>query len=224
MHACIFVKGAKIKKMPCEILMTYENYRYIGHILPSCVALFLSPSEWRQFLWESERERKWEIIFPVQTNGLWLRKAGLKLEWCGKQCTFAFKSIWPAKAPFLISKTRQLQPITSIYFPFSFSFLSCSCMQKKENVWMILSFVTITDDPLKRNHYLWLWNGFIYLFSSLPASSEGVSERSMRQRGLTEECVSACGSWRQSLEQFLKLLTSVWRLAQGLRARSVWSM
>lgn len=108
--------------------MTYKNYRYLEHKLSSYVTLSLSFRE-RAI---SSRERKWEIIFPVQTNGLWLCETGLKLKWSEKQCAFAFKSIWPAEAPFPISKTRQLQPITSIHFPFSFSFLSCSCMQKRK--------------------------------------------------------------------------------------------
>lgn len=134
-HACIRVQGAEIKNGLWNTPW-HENYRYLGHKLSSYVtlslSLFLLEREGNFSEWERERERKWEIIFPVQTNGLWLHEAGLELEWSEKQCTFAFKSIWPAKAPFPISKTRQLQPITSIHFPFSFSFLSCSCMQKRK--------------------------------------------------------------------------------------------
>ncbi len=99
-HACIHVQAAQIKN---GLWNTPWHIRIIDTLSTSCLPMSLS-------------QRKLEIIFPVQTNGPWLCETGLKLKWSEKLCAFAFKSIWPAKAPFSISKTKQLQPITSIHF------------------------------------------------------------------------------------------------------------
>lgn len=155
------------------------------------------------------RQRKWEIIFPAQTNGPCLREAGLKLDWTVKNRAHLHLN------PSDLQKHRSPSQKQDNYCQ-----LPVSISPSRFHFWAVHAYKKrkCLNDSVICDNYRWSTEAkrlsptlkWFHLFIS-----EWKQQRGLARRRLT---ASARGSRRQSLERFLKLLTSVWRLARGLRA------